>query len=86
MPDYELERLNTRSFEQLIQSLGTKVLGPQIMIFGDGPDGGREATFDGLINYPPTKKAWNGYGLYRRSSGKNRTHNQRRMQIGRSKS
>jgi hypothetical protein len=62
MPDYQLERLDTRSFEQLIQALGTQILGPQLMIFGDGPDGGREATFKEAVNYPSAKK-WNGYGI-----------------------
>jgi hypothetical protein len=63
MHDYQLERLNTPSFEQLIQALGTEILGPQLMIFGDGPDGGREATFNGAVNYPSAKKNWNGYGI-----------------------
>jgi hypothetical protein len=63
MHDYDLERLNTRSFEQLIQALGTKIIGHHLMIFGDGPDGGREATFDGAIKYPGTKKSWSGYGV-----------------------
>src|SRR5229473_5941041 len=63
MHDYQLERLNTRSFEQLIQALGTEIIGPQLMIFGDGPDGGREATFDGAVDYPSARKTWNGYGM-----------------------
>lgn len=63
MHDYQLERLNTRSFEQLIQALGTAILGPQLMIFGDGPDGGREAIFVGAVNYPATSITWDGYGI-----------------------
>src|SRR5688572_11475983 len=63
MHDYQLERLNTRSFEQLIQALGTEIIGPQLMIFGDGADGGREATFEGAVKYPPGGKAWSGYGI-----------------------
>ncbi|MFT4589271.1 MAG: hypothetical protein ACI9VS_003643 [Candidatus Binatia bacterium] len=63
MHDYQLERLNTRSFEQLIQALGIEIIGPQLMVFGDGPDGGREATFDGPVAYPAGKKAWDGYGI-----------------------
>ena len=62
MPDYELERLSTRSFEQLAQAIGLEVLGKQLMVFGDGPDGGREAAFDGPINYPEGKSPWDGYG------------------------
>lgn len=63
MPDYELERLSTRSFEQLAQAIGLEVLGKQLMVFGDGPDGGREAAFDGPINYPEGKSPWDGYGI-----------------------
>ncbi|MBF0410846.1 MAG: hypothetical protein HQM10_26105 [Candidatus Riflebacteria bacterium] len=63
MPDYQLERLNTRSFEQLVQALGLAIVGPQLIIYGDGPDGGREATFNGAVNYPVSKENWNGYGI-----------------------
>lgn len=63
MHDYQLDRLNTRSFEQLIQALGLEIIGPHLMIFGDGPDGGREATFDGPSKYPTPDQGWNGYGL-----------------------
>lgn len=62
MNDYQLERLNARSFEQLIQAIGLEVIGKQLMIFGDGPDGGREATFDGITSFPK-KKPWNGCGI-----------------------
>ncbi|WGV24599.1 NACHT domain-containing protein [Halotia branconii] len=31
------------------------------MVFGDGPDGGREATFNGLTRYPSEDNPWNGY-------------------------
>jgi hypothetical protein len=62
MHDYSLEHLNTRSFEQLVQALSLAVLGSSVSIFGDGPDGGREATFNGRINYPEGGP-WNGYGI-----------------------
>src|SRR5688572_29445303 len=63
MHDYQLDRLNTRSFEQLVQALAAQILGNQISIFGDGPDGGREASFDGPVQYPAGQKPWNGYGI-----------------------
>ena len=63
MHDYQLERLNTRSFEQLVQSLSLAVLGPQVQIFGDGPDGGREASFDGAVAYPAGDAPWSGRGI-----------------------
>jgi hypothetical protein len=61
MPDYDFSRLSSRSFEQLIQTLGTKVLGPGTTIFGDGPDGAREATFEGKVPYPSASDQWDGY-------------------------
>ena len=74
MVDYNLSKLNSREFEHLVQSLSTKVIGPGIVIFGDGPDGGREATFDGVIPYPTRTDPWHGYGVVQakflqRSSG-----------------
>ncbi len=47
--DYRLEGLSPRSFEQLIQALALREIGPGVVVFGDGPDGGREATFRGPI-------------------------------------
>ncbi len=61
--DYDLSRLSTRSFEQLVQALALAVIGPGIVIFGDGPDGGREATFNGRINFPSPTDPWDGYGV-----------------------
>ena len=63
MPDYDLSRLSTRSFEHLVQALAAKVLGPGIVVFGDGPDGGREATFERKVSYPSTVQGWEGYGV-----------------------
>ena len=63
MGDYNLTGLSTRSFEQLIQAIAAKVIGPNIVIFGDGPDGGREATFEGSIPYPSKEHGWSGYGV-----------------------
>lgn len=52
------------SFEQFIRALALKVLGPGLSVFGNGPDGGREATFQGKINYPhPPVNIWDGYGV-----------------------
>jgi len=61
--DYDFSRLSTRSFEQLVQALAAAVMGPGIVIFGDGPDGGREATFNGRIPFPNTADQWHGYGV-----------------------
>lgn len=61
MPDYNLSGLSTRSFEQLIQALSIKLFGPGVVVFGDGPDGGREATIEGPMNYAPKGERWSGY-------------------------
>ncbi|MBF6471787.1 MULTISPECIES: NACHT domain-containing protein [Nocardia] len=65
MPDYDIDRLGDRAFEQLVVSLAAQVLGPGVRAFGDGPDGGREATFEGPINWAATTSEtsgmWDGY-------------------------
>ncbi|MEN4828475.1 hypothetical protein ABEH27_18385 [Pseudomonas sp. P39-UII1] len=61
--DYDFSRLSTRSFEQLVQAVSLATLGSGVSVFGDGPDGGREATFDGLQDFPTAAAPWNGYGV-----------------------
>ncbi|WNV87648.1 hypothetical protein [Umezawaea sp. Da 62-37] len=61
--DYDLARLGTREFEHLVQGLAVQVLGANVQVFGDGRDGGREATFDGMTRYPNSHKPWDGYGV-----------------------
>ena len=63
MADYDLSRLSSRSFEQLVQALATRVIGPGVLPFGDGPDGGRDAVFEGKINFPSSVDGWDGYGV-----------------------
>jgi hypothetical protein len=63
MPDYNLFGLGTRSFEQLVQALSARIIGPGIVIFGDGPDGGREATFQGKLDFPTKRGGWGGSGI-----------------------
>ncbi|MBD1539189.1 hypothetical protein HC749_13545 [Arthrobacter sp. S13_S34] len=61
--DYKLESLGTRQFEHLIQALATKVLGGRVSVFGDGADGGREATWEGATSSLGSLTSWNGYGV-----------------------
>jgi hypothetical protein len=63
MPDYNLHGLSWRSFEQLVQALAVEILGPGVVAFGDGPDGGREAAFDGEVPYASDVERWRGYGV-----------------------
>jgi len=43
----DLTGLGPQGFERICQALAVRVLGPGIAVFGDGPDGGREASFQG---------------------------------------
>jgi hypothetical protein len=61
--DYNLGDLGTRNFEQLIQAVTTKVVGPKVSTFGDGPDGGREATWRGPASSLGALASWEGYGV-----------------------
>ncbi|WGO91822.1 hypothetical protein QCD61_19190 [Pseudomonas viciae] len=61
--DYDFSRLSHRSFEQMIQSLALASIGPGVNVFGDGPDGGREATFEGMSTFPDSSSPWTGYGI-----------------------
>jgi len=60
---HNLFGFSTKAFEQFIQAVASHVIGPGILIFGSGPDGGREATFDGKIPFPFTSDQWDGYGV-----------------------
>lgn len=79
--DFDLTRLGAREFEHLSQALAIRVLGHGVKVFGDGPDGGREATFNGLVEYPdPSPNGrWNGVGIiqakYKERLGNTNTDN-----------
>ncbi len=60
--DFDLSRLGDKRFEHLTQSLAIKYLGAGTKIFGDGPDGGREAEFEGDFDIQ-TGARWVGYGV-----------------------
>jgi hypothetical protein len=59
--DYSLEHLSPRSFEHLVQALALIHLSNGGLVFGDGPDGGREATFSGATSYDTGSGPWDGY-------------------------
>jgi hypothetical protein len=61
--DHNLSGLSTREFEHVSQALAQEILGPGVSVFGDGKDGGREATFEGRVPYPSELAAWDGYGV-----------------------
>ena len=61
MADYNLAGLSPSSFEQLVQALASKIVAPGAAIFGAGPDGAREAAFEGKMQYPSIASPWDGY-------------------------
>ncbi|MEV7970957.1 hypothetical protein AB0O34_33935 [Sphaerisporangium sp. NPDC088356] len=63
MTDYRLDGLNARSFEHLVQALCVNAMTGTVTPFGDGPDGGREATFEGPTRYGVGADKWDGYGV-----------------------
>lgn len=63
MGDYRFEALDSRDFEHLVQALCLRTIGTHVTVFGDGPDGGREATFTDSPTFPTPEAAWSGYGV-----------------------
>jgi hypothetical protein len=61
--DYNLDALGSRNFEHMTQSLVTKAFGAKVVTFGDGPDGGREASWRGAVQGLGDVDAWDGYGV-----------------------
>ncbi len=64
MANYDLERLGHEEFEHLAQALLKKIIGFGTITFGDGPDGGREATFHGKAPYPSIADQWDGTWVF----------------------
>jgi len=58
--DYDLTKLDHRKFEHLVQATAIKVVAAGVSAFGDGPDNGREATFEGKMDYPSEADPWSG--------------------------
>jgi hypothetical protein len=62
--DHDLTRLGSHEFEHLTQAPCMAALGARLSTFGDGPDGGREATVEGRLTWDAEGGAaavWDGY-------------------------
>jgi hypothetical protein len=61
---FDLYNLGPREFENLTQAIASAEFGPFVTLFGPGPDGGREATFErtSLIT-GASSNDWNGLGV-----------------------
>lgn len=60
---HDLSRLGERAFEDLCRALSAAVLEVGVQAYGDGPDGGREATFKGPSSDVGPNGPWSGYGV-----------------------
>lgn len=60
MQSFDLNHLDSNSFEHLVNALALKVLGNGLSILGPGPDGGRDGFFEGEAPYPSTTEKWKG--------------------------
>ncbi|RZJ74769.1 MAG: Hsp70 family protein, partial [Flavobacterium sp.] len=55
--------MGNEQFESLAQALMQRLLGANSIVFGKGPDGGRELSYQGKTNFPNDKTAWEGYWI-----------------------
>src|ERR1041385_35364 len=61
MGDYNLEGLNPRDFQHLIQAIARKNIAAGVTAFGDGRDGNRDLSYKGEMDYPSESGRWSGY-------------------------
>jgi hypothetical protein len=61
MADYNLEGLNPRDFQHLVQAIARKNIAVGVTAFGDGRDGNRDLSYDGEMDYPSSSGKWSGY-------------------------
>ena len=63
--DYPLEDIDPHTFQQIGIALSRAVLGQGVAAYGAGPDGGRDATFEGRVEWSNTpgfgEDVWEGY-------------------------
>lgn len=60
--DFDFKMFSTRSFERFAQAMAVHVLGQGVLVFGDGPDGAREAAYEGILTaFPSQDDQWTGY-------------------------
>lgn len=59
--DYPLYNLNSKEFENLVNTICQNILGTGVITFSEGKDGGRDGKFTGVAqNYPSSKDSWSG--------------------------
>src|ERR1700694_3850910 len=60
---FRFDNFSAQSFEHLIQALCAHKLGPGTVVFGSGPDGGRDAVISGKVPFPSAAEQWDGYTI-----------------------
>jgi hypothetical protein len=58
---YDFHKFSPQSFERFSQAMVSKKLGPGVQIYGAGPDGAREASFEGRLAISTHGSVWDGY-------------------------
>jgi hypothetical protein len=58
---YDFSRFDPFTFQNFVQALALHVFGADLQVYGAGPDGARDATFEGTPNYPSPENRWQGY-------------------------
>src|SRR5271169_261758 len=58
---YDFSRISSQAFERLAQALVAKQFGAGVKVYGAGADGGREASYEGLLPIDTGSGPWDGY-------------------------
>ncbi|MFT4936158.1 MAG: hypothetical protein ACI9LT_002870 [Pseudoalteromonas distincta] len=58
---YDFSRFSGQSFERFAQALASEALNAGIQVYGMGPDGGRDASFNGPMPITTHGHNWSGY-------------------------
>jgi hypothetical protein len=64
MAQYEISRLGSKGFEELVQALLKTYISVDTTTFGAGKDGAREATYTGQAVCYPNKDPWAGHWIF----------------------
>lgn len=61
MTNYHFDELGAVEFQKLCQSLVQKIIGSGAKVYGEGREGGRDASFEGKALYPSEAEQWDGF-------------------------
>ncbi len=61
---YRISAIGWYNFEFMVQTILKAVIGPGVTSFGGTKDGGRDATYDGVANFPSKDSKWKGRWIF----------------------